>query len=361
MQKTFLHLIHLLTKHECVVIPGFGAFVVYPDPLSFSQTFGRIYAPTVAVGFNPELVHNDGLLTHSIMAAQQISYNEANLHVRRFSEELALRLKEERKVEIPLLGKLQLSSESKIIFSPVDLPVCNAVNYGFSHFTIPLLADQKMPRVADDSGQKDADVLWIPLNKRILKAVGSVAAVVLLFLLFSTPLGEQTTRTNSAVLFSMIGKQMPQPLHEVVFPITVDEDSVHIDTVDINITNIDHDDINPTNIDAIYANIDEIDIVTNVEVEKTTSEPAATPAVESETINKKRYYIVVGSLPTQRLAEKELSIVQAHFQRAAILQSNGRFRIYVEQFADKKEAETYLNGFRAKNPAYEDAWLLSHR
>ncbi len=61
-------------------------------------------------------------------------------------------------------------------------------------------------------------------------------------------------------------------------------------------------------------------------------------------------------------AERLLEKVQiSGLRNAAIIESEGRYRVYAASFTDKIEGESFLETFRKENPKYETAWLYSSR
>jgi len=328
MQKEFLHLAYLLTKHECVTLPGFGAFVVQPVSHSEVRISGSYPALAFSLSFNSELSHNDGLLVSSIQKEQQISYNEANLRVNRFVEDLSRKLHLQQELFIPRVGKLQMS-EGRIVFSPDDFLSCNAVNYGLTDFFIPSLSDLiKVEQQTTETIQHPAaqGVILIPISKKIFKTATSIAAAALLFLAFSTPLSNYQHNTQSAAVISL--KQ-----EETKTADALTEDSFSDEAL------------------------------TEALAKEVPAEviPEVPQVVEEPKLNSRSYFVIIGSLPSMQAAQEQLKLVQTKFSTANIIGNGERFRIYVEKFSDKEEAESYIESFRKTNPDYKTAWLHSQK
>ncbi|MDR3061430.1 MAG: SPOR domain-containing protein [Dysgonamonadaceae bacterium] len=336
MQKEFLHLAYLLTGHECVTLPGLGAFVVQPVAHSETKVPGLFPALTHSLSFNAGLSHNDGLLVSSICKEQQISYNEANLRVDRFVDELFRKLHSQQAVFIPGVGTLQMI-EGRISFSSAEFLTCNAANYGFSDFYMPSLSE--LMRVSERTEDKSVvvrDVVWIPLNRRIFKRAATVAATVLLLLAFSTPLRNYQPEVQNAAVVSLgnvMNKNSGFPGDEAFGGISVET---------------------------------ELEAPAVSETPDITSEVSVTEIVKPESGSKieqpaRSYFIVVGSLPDLQSAQSQLKLVQNDFSCADIIGNGERYRIYIEKFSDKEEAEVYLVNFRNAHPNYKNAWLLSQK
>ncbi len=340
MQKEFLHLTYLLTKHECVTLPGFGAFVVQPVSHSDVRIPGSFPAFAFSLSFNSELSHNDGLLVSSIQKEQQISYNEANLRVNRFVEELSQKLHfQQQQIFIPGVGKLY-TLEGRIIFSPDDFLSCNASNYGLSDFFMPSLSDlMKVERQVGEVQRPIApDVIWVPLNRRIFRVATSVAAAALLFFVFSTPLSNYQPQAQSAAVISL--KR---------------EEAKTIEALTANASLSDEASIVPT--EDIVSGEESI----QPEAEAVVVESKIEKAIEAPKLNSRDYFVIVGSLPTMEAAQDQLKQVKTEFSSANVIDNGERFRIYVKKFSDKKEAESYLETFRNTHSEYKNAWLHSQK
>ena len=84
-----LYLKELLYRYECVVMPGFGAFLAKRKPAEVHESTHAFYPPKKAISFNKQLSENDGVLANYIAKAEEISYSEANQKVTEFVENLS--------------------------------------------------------------------------------------------------------------------------------------------------------------------------------------------------------------------------------------------------------------------------------
>ena len=65
--------------HECVVVPGFGAFMLNHESARYDAKTQRFLPPSRTLGFNPEVRHNDALLLGSISRREGVSLENARL------------------------------------------------------------------------------------------------------------------------------------------------------------------------------------------------------------------------------------------------------------------------------------------
>ena len=138
------HIIELLHKHDCVIIPGFGAFLTKSIPASHHNNV--FSPPKKSVTFNGMLKENDGLLANEISAKENISYNASLKQIKKEVKALLSSLKSD-KVEIDTIGVFQLNTEKKIQFQPNKDANFDSNSYGLESFT-------RDPRKIDDSKEK---------------------------------------------------------------------------------------------------------------------------------------------------------------------------------------------------------------
>lgn len=341
------HIGYLLTLHDCVVVPGLGGFVSHYTGALFSSGSLQILPPSKQLGFNPDLSHNDGLLAGSLMRKTGVSYAQANAVIGEEVSRLKKQLEDQTGgVCLGNLGVLRLNENGHYEFDPVDGSLFYPQAFGLSALTIkPLnqLRQQLTPVPVEEKRRVvNPDVFYIPISKRLLRRVASVAAAVLILMLISTPIDDSDTPVNyasvvSAELFGSpvepLNGQIPLQTQEVVQENTVV--ATEIETPEVTIPKPE-----PT---------------------------VATPVSESLNIQPvknpgKTYYIVVASLPTIEAArQQQLTFEKEGLGHTGIYEKDNKARLYVKSFTDKPEAEKYLNWLKLEDSRFADAWLLSGR
>ncbi|WP_194851504.1 HU domain-containing protein [Nonlabens antarcticus] len=114
----------LLYRHECVVIPGFGAFITRRVPAQHFATTHTLYPPKKGLSFNEQIQQNDGLLVNYISTVEQIPYEDAMQGIRDYVRFLDQEIDENGDITIHKVGRFTRSSENTLTFTPMYL-----VNY----------------------------------------------------------------------------------------------------------------------------------------------------------------------------------------------------------------------------------------
>ena len=116
MQLT-AHIHYLLYHHDCVTVPGFGAFLVEQKEAYYYADKQRYFPPSKELSFNEKLQSNDGILAAHLSKSFQTSFERAVLDVHQqmiaWKEQL-----EKGSLTMESLGSFELNREKKLVFTP---------------------------------------------------------------------------------------------------------------------------------------------------------------------------------------------------------------------------------------------------
>lgn len=110
----------LLYRFDCVILPGFGAFLAKDKPSQFHESTQVFYPPQRKLSFNAQLKSDDGLLIKSISKAHGLSFEQANKEVSSFVDDLRSTLEKEEKVTLDQLGTFEQTKDGPLRFYPED-------------------------------------------------------------------------------------------------------------------------------------------------------------------------------------------------------------------------------------------------
>src|SRR5690625_922510 len=89
------HLTALLHRYDCVIIPGFGAFLTQRQPARINKEKNIFNPPSKSLSFNRQLKENDGILANYIAKTEGISYEQSIQKIRAFIENISEALRSE--------------------------------------------------------------------------------------------------------------------------------------------------------------------------------------------------------------------------------------------------------------------------
>ena len=119
----------LLFRHDCVIIPGFGAFIGNYFPSHIDRNEGLFYPPARRITFNRHLTGNDGLLIGHVSSHLNIPYGESRDMISAWAEELRDKIMTGTSLNLDHLGMFSLNREGTMIFEPDS-----TVNYLLSSY-----------------------------------------------------------------------------------------------------------------------------------------------------------------------------------------------------------------------------------
>ena len=108
----------MLFRHDCVIIPGFGAFIGNYFPARTDRREGLFQPPSRKITFNRHLTGNDGLLIGHISSGLGTGYGEARDIVLAWADDLRRKIMTGNPVPIDHLGTFSLNYEGAIVFEP---------------------------------------------------------------------------------------------------------------------------------------------------------------------------------------------------------------------------------------------------
>ena len=160
------YLRELLFGHDCVIVPGFGAFIGNYSPASIDRGEGLFYPPSKKVTFNRHLTTNDGLLIGHISARKGIGYGEARDIVTDYAEVLRRRISGGDQVTLEHIGTFSTNREGNLIFETDSDANYLLTSYGLDSFHRRPVADFDIRKRVLDLHEKPS--LRQPSVRRLL-------------------------------------------------------------------------------------------------------------------------------------------------------------------------------------------------
>ncbi len=111
-------IVELLHKHDFLVIPGFGGFVLKAQPAFFTGSGTALLPPSKKLGFNKQLRQNDGVLLNWLSKELICDSSMALGHIDEFADYCNSILNNKRRLNIEKLGFFYLDFENNLCFEP---------------------------------------------------------------------------------------------------------------------------------------------------------------------------------------------------------------------------------------------------
>lgn len=306
------HIVTLLRRHDCVIVPGIGAFLASDIEARWVDLpYPQMLPPERRISFNSAITDDDGLLTNSISRRLKIPYEQARERMQAESELLQRRLKSEGSVELPYVGTLTRHIGGRLDFEPAAswLPMLPVLSLNNQQCALPML--QVVANNQDET--RRVAVVRVPLHVRRMRAAAAALIIALVGFVLSTPINLEHAQNASMAL-----------------PEFTAPDSEPIELVEA-----------PRNLELAIA--------------PAPAEGTFDLATRPQTAGTSAYIAVVGSFNT--MAKAELYIAQqplGHHLRA--IKCGSMVRIYAASADTPNEAMARARAIPGFSQAFPDAW-----
>ena len=344
----------LLFQHDCVVVPGFGAFVSTYAPAKIHPAQHTFTPPSKQIVFNKHLQQNDGLLAQTIANEISCAFDAAMTGISKFVSFTNSQLKSGKKIELHNLGTLSLDPEKNIVFE--TYPEINYLidSFGLASFqSMPIVRETeketRKPIVREDRPTVEERVPVKPTRNRIRRAIitASIAVPILAAAFFFA-----AQNKNGMAGFQIFGKNEPSKYQPIKWFSEVKGDSVpsnELQPDNNGIAKISLADGAPLIIVDIHKAVPDSTMVMN------------SGMIRGDKMNlptsDKRYYVIGGCFGVPQNAENFLADLKSKGYNPAIINQvrSKLIHIALASFASKEEAEKFLSVVSSN---VKGAWIL---
>lgn len=173
----------LLYRYECVILPGFGAFLTQYRPARIDESKDAFYPPGKVISFNRQLQSNDGLLANHIAKAKAVEYAEAISDIRSYTRFLEHEIEAGKTVSIDTVGAFSMDQHQKIVFEPAAQNDFLTDSFGLAKFIQPALVRETVKEIEPTA--EPEPLLFVPNKPRPVymkyAAIGLVAIALTSF------------------------------------------------------------------------------------------------------------------------------------------------------------------------------------
>ncbi|MBK43214.1 MAG: sporulation protein [Flavobacteriaceae bacterium] len=221
----------LLYRHDCVVVPNFGAFITQKTTAKINFERNEFYPPRKNITFNTELKNNDGILAGYMAEKKNISYGKALSKIEKEVSKLNKYLADNNEIEFEKIGTLILLSTGKVSLKP-----SNKINYlnesfGLSQFISPQISRNKN---SFESSDNNIDKIK---KQQFLKTFTKYAAVIIVAIGLATFIGLNTyikyIDKHNAIAEQKAEELMSSKMNKATFTL-----SAPLPAININVTQL---------------------------------------------------------------------------------------------------------------------------
>jgi hypothetical protein len=359
------HIANLLYRHECVVVPAFGAFIAEWQSAEIIENQNSFLPPRKLISFNQLIKTNDGLLANHIAKEENISYEAANVLLNSTIVFWTEKLNHKETLNLENIGEITENQDKNWIFKPNLHHNFLTESFGLSSFNSPEIVRNttyvapvfqevvkeeifEKPVVTSVFKEEDAFVPTIkPVTRtikksepkvvsfnnaiqrrnQVLKYVASVAVIGCLSVYGLKSYADYSFTQNQQIAVANAKKQVNKKIQEASFALP-------------NFTQT---------------------VVLQDEIVEKKTENVTNNIPESAEISidlNKPYQVIAGSFQSDRRAKILASeLIKIGYQSEISHPKAGIYRVVLASFSTEIDAETFKNKV-AQNQTYKDTWVL---
>lgn len=212
----------LLYRHQCVTVPGFGAFLTEIQSAHLHENTHSFYPPKKLISFNSHLKNNDGLLANHIAQSEKSTYDEA---VASIESEVVIWnsiLQVNERFTLKNVGELFLNSEKNIVFTPSENINYLKESFGLNSFVSPAVKREEYKKEVEILEQEVPTIAFTP-EKRESRSYLKYAAIFILALSAAGTIGfklyQNHIEQETLLVETQVQKEVQNRIQEATFMI----------------------------------------------------------------------------------------------------------------------------------------------
>ena len=308
----------LLYRYNCVMVPGFGAFLTQKKSAVIQEGTNALIPPSKTIAFNEQVVSNDGLLVSYLAEAEQTTYEEMLKKVSEKAAQWKKQLQLGERLQLSQIGELWYNAERKIQFEPYDKVNYLTSSFGFSSF------------------------VSVPVTREVLKKEVEAMEEKIPFA-FTPEKREDSVGIRPYLKYAAIGLLM----------ISVGLTGLRLYNESVNQRQMVLEEAH----EQVSKHIQEATFFDTTPMELPTLSLDITSTKVSE--NVRTHHIVAGAFKFQRNADKKILQLKRQGFNATYIGTNA-FGLHMVTYDSYTNADEALSALKSiKNTQSQDAWLLS--
>lgn len=345
------HIEYLVVDNDCVVVPGWGAFIAQYNASHTDSTLQYFAKPTRKIGFNGSIHHSDGLLATSMMRKHGISYNEATKLI---DENIAVyRQLIQEGTELPFgrLGFFTCGEEGKAEFVPFYHEMSNDAFFGLLNFNFITLANRKeeslvvarqQPALSQETTtlREPASPATIKqdwwLGQRAIQVAASIILLLGLMFVFSTPVIIDNSQQFATMNMAKISSKPVSPCAKATQP-------NHSTTLP-----------SPKATTPLHQPLPEQPKQAEATIKKEASQHNQLDMATLKNNTGGKYYLVVSTLTSQQQVDTYLASHQDIKKIAKVRVKNNKYRVYIDR---SNNYGKLMEKAKTLPQNYSDAWV----
>jgi cell division protein FtsN len=351
----------LVGNHDCVIVPGLGAFIAQATSADIHPITHKFTAPGRTLGFNAQIKVNDGLLAAEISRNENVSFQEATNTIEEFVKTFNSTLALYKHYNLSEIGRFFYNVEGKLEFEPDYRVNFSSDSFGLTDFTFKPIErntfDMNQPtkhRTAKDQTSKEEPSTVG--EKKKTTTFAKVLFVLMPLLVLVGAAGFVRYSQNQDI--SMGGVNIFESLGLKKEAVTVTDTAA---TAEVLVKDTLTYTTEETPVEAL-AQTEEVPVMEEVVVEtKTTANTSAKKVqnIAPGEVVSGTFYVIIGSFKNESNADKLYSKLTDSGKQVVKLpvDANGFYKVAVGSFESLEKANSEMANLE---PSYSGIWVKKY-
>jgi flagellar basal body-associated protein FliL len=313
------YIAELLRGNDCVIVPGFGAFIKHYESASIHPITHKFTPPYKVIGFNGRLRLNDNLLQKHIAFGEQCDDQQALHLIQFFIHSLKQHINQYGFFEFENVGRFFLNQEGILQFDPELTDHFSDETFGLKEFIVQPIDRTSYAMTTNPSKKSNSSK------------------------------GQEAPKKSNALKVVLIAFSVLTLLGAGGFFVLLEQKDHSIAGIDLKeLLGIKEEVVVTVDSTAIKASADSLAAIATAEAE-------AAAAAEANAV----YYVVLGSFQNNEFAQEYSNKLNNKGATTTVISGdNGYFRVGIDASADKEEALKKRTSLLKKYG--KSIWLLKH-
>lgn len=357
----------LMYRYQCVIIPGFGAFISENKPARLNEETHTFYPPYKAISYNPHVTNNDGLLTNTVAIVEKLSFSEAANVIEKTVTNWQKKLLKTNKLALENIGAFTKNNEGNLVFEPYLYTNYLAESFGLTSYISPKVKRERTAVV--EAIKVDAEPIIIEqptvvkeaYKEKVLPQLEVVSRKKPVVVKVPKSVEVQKSRAVARVVTNsssdstkVVALHKPRISSLMKYAAALFLGSSILGTVGIKI----HND-NVVHETALMEKAVTNKVNNKIQQATFTLDIPQVPLPLPIKVEKAPYHVVANAFTSYENAQTELEILEIAGFESKILPANkrGMYTVVYKSFSNEEEANEFLN--RIKKYYNPNAWLLN--
>ena len=354
------YIAELVGNHDCVIVPGLGAFVALATSADIHPITHKFTAPGRTLSFNAQIKVNDGLLAAEISRKENVSFQEANTFIDEYVKQFNLSLSVFKHYNCTGIGRFFYNIGGKLEFEP-DF----TINFSSDSFGLPDFIFKPIDRNTYDMNpsKNHRTAKEVSLKEKLDESAKRKTTVLAKVLFVLMPLmvligaagvvvynQQEDISLGGIHVFESLGLKKEVPVIDSAAQVAVDTLA--------EVTNEEVAYLADTVVQEVKIEVTEVIVPINESIKARKATVKATKVESSEPATGS-YYIVVGSFKNENNADNLYSKL-LHVSTKTVklpLDANGFYKVAVGSFESLESANTELSSLQG---TYNGIWIKKY-